>query len=239
MLYLNRDSELDFRWTFYHEAFHALKKRDPELYKDLLEATESTSLITKNQIETYRQSIHAKELSDDQIKEEMLADAFADQKSDTKAILHLTRKTPIIANRLMTSVRRLASRAKIFFGKQDKKVGLTVEQAAAFKDRLDDIAQNLVVNGTTPLADIHNVLGHDGYPLPRKEGSINHIPTIYPHNQAKQMALDTYAAKELCKVYPGNIVRETIQQFSPQRGTDRFVYAERIMRGGMRTGAHP
>ena len=237
MLYLNRDSELDYRWTFYHEAFHALKNNDPELYEDLLKATESTSLITKDQIEAYRQSIHASDLSDAQIKEEMLADAFADQKSDTRAINHLATRTPTIANRLMTSIRKLASKAQSFFCKQNK-VGLTTKQAADFKDRLEDIAQNLIVNGTTPLADIHNVLGRDGYPIIPRADALNHIPTVYPHDHDKQLGLDISAARELLKVYPENIVRETIQNCSPQKIPNRTAYADKVIKGAMNHRAH-
>ena len=45
-------------WTFWHEAFHAMKKHEPELYADLLCHVEKTEMFSKAQMDDYRAEIH-------------------------------------------------------------------------------------------------------------------------------------------------------------------------------------
>ena len=110
MMYLNRNSEMDYRWTFYHEAFHALKQSDGRLYRDLLQAVEDTTMITKAQMDAYRKSVHGADMSDDAVKEEMLADAFANEKTETHTVSSLANKEPNLATRVMRFARRLADK---------------------------------------------------------------------------------------------------------------------------------
>lgn len=228
MIYLNQQSELDYRWTFYHEAFHALKHKDRKLYQDLLKAVEDVGVITKAQMNAYRENIHAKDLSDDLVKEEMLADAFADQKAEAHAISKVAQKQTTLATRLMRFTRRIADQAKTYFTKQDQ-AGLTVEQAVAFRERLEYIAQNMRVNGRNVLSDRHNILGLDGYPIVPEdmEGRTPHLSVPYPHQKDRQQYLDEYATQELLKIFSPQVVTETLQVLSPQRSKG---YADNILR---------
>ena len=77
-IYVNRDAETSLNWAFWHEAFHAMKDSEPDLYADLLRYTEQNSLFTSQELTDYRKSINQPNMSDSTAMEEMLADAFAD-----------------------------------------------------------------------------------------------------------------------------------------------------------------
>lgn len=214
MMYLNRNSEMDYRWTFYHEAFHALKQSDGMLYRDLLQAVEDTAMITKAQMDAYRKSVHGADMSDDAVKEEMLADAFANEKTETHIVSSLANRELNLATRVMRFARRLADKAKGFFGQE--KAGLTAEQATAFRERLEYITQHLQLRGKAVLSDRHQVLGMDGYPIVPEDMRFKpHCAVLFARNREKQNSFDLFAAKELLKKYTPEVVVETLKRFSP------------------------
>lgn len=228
ILYLNRKGESDIGWTFYHEAFHALKKNDPKLYDDLLAFTEQSEMFTPAQMDAYRQEIHGKNLTDTQVKEEMLADAFADIKTRERSLATIVTKEPNLGVRLTSYFRRVADKAVSFFHrrkKQHPKAELTEKQFSAFRDHLQTVTQNFRVDGRYVLSDRHNILGCDGYPVTPQDmpETMIHFANPFPGDYKKQMAFDINSSMEMLKKYTPEIVLETLTKNSPLREEPGYV----------------
>jgi len=103
ILYVNVNSELPYDWVLYHEAFHALKKSEPEIYQDLLNFVESENIITPLQIETYKQDVNQPSMTDAKVREELLADAFADLKTGRRILEEMSEKKPTLADKKKSS----------------------------------------------------------------------------------------------------------------------------------------
>jgi len=230
ILYLNRKGESDIGWTFYHEAFHALKKNDPKLYNDLLTFTEQTELFTPAQMNAYREEIHGKNLTDAQVKGEMLADAFADAKTGERTLTTIATKEPNLAVRVASYFRRVADKAVSFFHrrkKQHPKAELTEKQFAAFREHLQTVTQNLRVDGRYVLSDRHNILGCEGYPVTQQDlpDTMIHFANPFPGDYKKQMAFDIASSTEMLKKYSSEVVTDTLTKNSPLREEPGYVKA--------------
>lgn len=228
ILYLNRKGESSVGWTFYHEAFHALKKNDPKLYQDLLTFTEQTELFTPGQMDAYRKEIHGKNLTDAQVKEEMLADAFADAKTGERTLTTIATKEPNLAVRVTSYFRRVADKAVSFFHrrkKQHPKAELTEKQFAAFREHLQTVTQNLRADGRYVLSDRHNILGCEGYPVTPQDlpDTMIHFANPFPGDYKKQMAFDIASSTEMLKKYSSEVVLDTLSKNSPLREEPGYV----------------
>lgn len=77
-IYINAKYEANTHWIFYHELFHAMKYKMPSVYKDIINDGYFRK-PTDEQIASYREETHAANLTDAEITEEILANAFAEQ----------------------------------------------------------------------------------------------------------------------------------------------------------------
>ena len=79
--YVNQEAEMSMDWVMWHEAFHAMKEHEPELYADLLCHAEKTEMFSEAQLDAYRAEVQCPRMSDGEVTEELLANAFADHKT--------------------------------------------------------------------------------------------------------------------------------------------------------------
>ena len=200
-LYLNRKSEKPLRWTFYHEAFHSMKHRDPKLYNDLLTHVETKGIITDKQIDAFRKSHHALDMPRSTVKEELLANAFADIQQEAHIVNQIAREKLRLAARALTFARRLAQKTKAFFQSHDDT--LSMKQTEALEDRLKSIANEMRIDGQTPMADKNFVLGLDNLPM---------FPDNDPPRARVQPFLGNKAAQHQHDV---SITRRMLQKFTP------------------------
>ena len=132
-IYLNEDSRASLEWTFWHEAFHSLRKQKPGLYNQLVDVIREEEDFSKEQLDAYRQSIRCPHMSESQTIEEMLADKFSDVRKRAGMVYSLYEKHPSVAKRLADWIHQKINRLKEYFH-LDKavKAGLTDKQVAAF-----------------------------------------------------------------------------------------------------------
>lgn len=226
IMYLNRNAEMPLEWTFYHESFHAMKYQEPALYKDLLNFVEKESIITKEQINAYRTEHKAKDLPDDVVKEEMLANAFADKKTGNSVLYSMTNKEPNLAVRFMRFTKNVAKKAVNFFKKEPECKGvLSASQFEAFSARLDDIAEQMTVKGKKPLSKASNILLPDGSAITPDDAKGISLTPCYPFSDTpeKQKKFDIHIATELLKHYPRNIVQDVLKNQSPLRNQKDYI----------------
>ena len=96
--YVNQDAEVSMDWILWHEAFHAMKEHEPELYADLLCHAEKTEMFSKAQLEAYRAEVQRPRMSDGEVTEELLANAFADHKTARGQERRLLAPAPALAH---------------------------------------------------------------------------------------------------------------------------------------------
>ena len=225
IMYLNSAAETSMDWTFWHEAFHIMKKYEPELYEDILKHVENHEIFTSQKVENYRRAIHQPEMSESKVKEEMLADAFADMKTERRIVEEITTENKSLASRLKEFTQKLLNGVKKFFKSQEVQekypsVALTNKQ---FKDFVERVEENIesVKNDKGKLAK-----ESQGYKI-LTVSNIPHSP--YKYAPKKQKKFDVESARELLKKYPADSVKETIQKLSPL-GEKNKNYGAEILR---------
>lgn len=112
--FLNKNSATSIEWTFWHEFFHALKSRNNNFYKQILNEIKKSNPFSSKQIQKYREEIGAYELSDEDIIEEMLADNMS-RSARRAEIIDSLRGQRNIFQRLMDYIKDTYNRIKDFF----------------------------------------------------------------------------------------------------------------------------
>ena len=222
-MYLNVKAETSLDWTFWHEAFHIMKKYEPELYEDILNHVESHGIFTSQQMDDYRRAINQPKMDNARVMEEMLADAFADMKTGRRIVEEMTEKNQSLANRLKEFTKKLLNGVQKFFKSKEvqekyPEIILTNKQ---FKDFVTRVDENI--------CSFQSDKGREeskGYKILQMR-YIPHSP--YKYEPKKQKAFDTEAAKELSKKYSSESVQETIQNLSPL-GQENKSYGKEILR---------
>ena len=135
--YINVNNK-NFEQTFYHEAAHYLSNFNPELFNEILE----TVPITKEQLQAVRdRSPLYENLSDRQLKEEILADNFMDFSKRAGFLREVGKQNKSLAEKLVSWLKSLMDRFTGFFS--NPKGGLTRTQREAmyksFKRNIDSI----------------------------------------------------------------------------------------------------
>lgn len=232
-IYLNRNSEEPLGWVLSHEAFHALRAKDPMLYHDLLQHVEEAEPFSQEQMDAYRRMHHAPDLPDDTVKEEILADSFASREEQRHMIHEMAQKDAPLAIRVMNYTKKIASRALAFFRIRHAEP-LHEKQAEAFHARLDEISSQMQVNGKPVLSDIHNVLGPDGLPMTAEEARKRAPKESYATSTLKdQIGFDVEMASQLLKKYSQEVVLSAIYRESP-RGREP-EYARSVVSQAMKS----
>ena len=115
IVYLNGKLETSLDWAFWHEAFHVMKKHEPELYEDILTHVERHEIFTSQQIENYCKAVKQPKMSEEKAMEEMLADVFADMKTGRRVIAEISKENRSLVNKLATFTKKLLDGVKKFF----------------------------------------------------------------------------------------------------------------------------
>lgn len=228
MIYLNRESNKDLTWTLCHEAFHAMRYEEPALYADLLSHAEGAEAFTTAQLNAYREKHRAYDLPDDTIKEELLADAFAKQKTQAHALCQMTEQDEKLTTRVMNFLKRTAHKAVAFFKEAEPEEGLTAKQAVAFSERLDYLTENLTIDGHKPLSKGEQILGIGNLPVVATDVLPSCKITPFTEQPAHVRAFDIHMACEFMKKYPIELISEVLHSQSA-RGHEKG-YVDGVMR---------
>ena len=217
IVYLNGKSETSLDWAFWHEAFHVMKKHEPELYNDILSHVERHEIFTSQQIEAYRKAVKQPQMSKSRAMEEMLADAFADMKTVMEEI---SKENRSLADRFAAFTKKLLDGVKKFFKAKEVRekypsVTLTSKQFKDFAMRIDE-----------------NICAMQGSKAAKSSKGYK-ILSVAPHSPyeyapIKQKAFDIESAKELSKKYSSEAVQKMIQELSPL-GRKNKTYGKEIM----------
>ena len=207
ILYLNGKTETSLDWAFWHEAFHMMKKHEPELYEDILAHVERHEIFTSQQIEDYRQAVKQPKMSKSKVMEEMLADAFADMKTGRRVLEKISTGGQSLAERLAEFTQKLLDGVKRFFKAKEVRekyptVTLSKKQFKAFVTRIDE--------NVCSMQDGRASKNSKGYKILT---TVLHSP--YEYSPTKQKRFDIESAKELTKKYSFDAVQQVIQDQSP------------------------
>jgi hypothetical protein len=222
-MYVNGKAETSLDWTFWHEAFHIMKKYEPELYEDILKHVESHEIFTSQQMDDYRKAVNQPKMDNAKVMEEMLADAFADMKTGRRIVEEMTEKNQSLANRLKEFTKKLLNGVQKFFKSKEvqekyPEVILTNKQFKDFVTRVDENICSFQSNKGKEESKGYKIL------------QMRYIPhSPYKYEPKKQKAFDTEAAKELSKKYLAELVREVIQELSPLGQKDKN-YGKEILK---------
>lgn len=159
---LNINSEKPVDWVLWHESFHAFSDLEPETYKDLMSYMDAHAPITRQQMEAYKESVNGHDLPDDVVKQELLADAFADMKKRESIAEKMQEKAPGLLGRVSGYFNKVKDMAKEFFFRKED-VRLTEEQFSHFEyavsqismDRLNFKSQSILETKGTALSNAH------------------------------------------------------------------------------------
>lgn len=155
-IYVNADTPSDIDWAFWHAAFHSLKELDARLYDDLLDATKKANVFSREDIVKYRMDIKQPHMTESAVIEEMLADAFADLKTNRRPVIKLAGKRTGAAARLMRYAKSAVGCIAKVLDEDDSqllpyqdyatypKISLNDEQFAAFADRIDKLTHQVL-----------------------------------------------------------------------------------------------
>ena len=211
IMYINSEAETSIDWTFWHEAFHIMKKYEPELYEDICNYVERHEIFTSEQVENYRKAINQPKMSESKVREELLADAFADMKTGRRIVEEMAQENQSTAQKLINFTKKLLEGVKKFFKSKEVQekypsVALTNKQ---FKNFVERVEENIcsVQRDKGKLAKESK-----GYKI-LTASNIPHSP--YKYAPEKQRKFDIESARELLKKYPSESVQEVIQDLSP------------------------
>ena len=224
IVYLNGKSETSLDWAFWHEAFHVMKKHEPELYDDILSHVERHEIFTSQQIENYRKAVKQPKMSKSKAMEEMLADAFADMKTGRRVIAEISKENQSLADKLAAFTQKLLDGVKKFFTAKEvhekyPSVTLTSKQFKDFFTRIDENVCSMQDGKNKAVAN------STGYKILQAV----HIPhSPYQYAPKSQKNFDTAAAKKLAEKYSADSVQQVIQDLSPS-GHENKNYGKEIM----------
>lgn len=241
IFYVNRNAEVSMDWVFWHEAFHAMKEHEPELYHDLLRHTEKTEMFTKEQMDGYWKTVQRPSMSDGEVMEELLADAFADSKIGRRTWQHTAEKNPTLVRRLTAYIQKILRSAQRFFrhgheisqqGKEDYPgVRLTDKQFRDFSMRMAENLCSLCDIQGNPIfmSQGYRILAADGKKL---SGNSTKLPKCrHSHFQyvpQKQKSFDQRAVRELLQHYTQESVQKALSALSPL-GQQTVQYGKRMV----------
>ncbi|MBQ7478457.1 MAG: hypothetical protein IJT01_06120 [Selenomonadaceae bacterium] len=228
-LYVNQDAEVSMDWVMWHEAFHAMKEHEPELYADLLCHAEKTEMFSKKMMDDYRKEADRPCMSDSEVAEELLADAFADRKTGRRVLQDMAKANPTLLQRLAAFTQRILHGARRFLHLRDSKetrelqekypgVRLTDGQFRDFSERITETMCSLrdSKNRLMFISKGYRILAADGKV---SEDSLPRLPKCkhspFRFAPQKQQQFDQRATKELLCHYPQEAVAWAIQTLSP------------------------
>ena len=230
-IYLNIDSKQPMDETLWHEAFHGMRKADELLYHDLLMYTEESHPISQEQIDAFKDVHNIQHISDDTIREELLAQAFSKAK-EREAMLA---KAPNdLSRRVLSYALSFKDRVESFF--HGRKDALTPIQFDSFQKCIGNLAK-AVDSSTRYLPEASRILTVEGdissYSPPSSQETSSFatagISYLHDYDESARKEVDTRIANKMLADFPKDAVKKTIQQLSPfghKRNYVRDVMAE-------------
>lgn len=204
-IYLNRSSECELPWVFAHEAFHAMKEADPALYKEIMELAGGVESFSKEKMDAYREDRQKPDLPDDIVRQEMLADAFADYSTGRRAILEMAGKEPHTIRRALNFLHRAMDDLKsMFFGEKRKDTERKYPNVAISKDQFHNLSRGFEALQEELRYQQHLTKGQDMFlsmlaEVPNFKHMIHSPYAFYPD---KQFMIDCKAMEAMSSLYP-------------------------------------
>ena len=125
--FYNVDATFSHEFVYWHEFGHWLKNNQPQLFQEMLDAAD----ITKAQLDEKRNS--RPELTDDELKEEIICDAMSDVARRTGLLNQIGKKNSSLIQRIISWAKTTLDRFTDWFNR--KELGLTNAQ----RDRMKDV----------------------------------------------------------------------------------------------------
>lgn len=215
-IYLNRSSELDLPWVFFHEVFHAMKDADPLLYEEL---KDYTGTFTAEQLNEYRRERNCPDMPDKITQEEMLADAFADYISGrrTGVVKDMAVKRPNMLRRTINFFAKVAEEVKDrFFGIKKTETESKYPKARLSKEQFNKFSQGLE-NMRLELRKAHNLTKGQETLLSMMASApkLEQIHSPFVYAPEKQFAFDCKALAMLSNAFSPKAARKVIAELSP------------------------
>ncbi len=231
-IFLNRSSECDLSWVFMHEAFHAMKDADPLLYKEIFDLAGGVEAFSKEKIDAYRLERHKLDLTDESVRHEMLADAFADYITGRRAIKEMAEKQPNTVRRVLSFLSRAKDELQAcFFGEKREEIEHKYPAARISQEQFNDLSHGLDYIKEELQQSQHLTKGQDILlsilATAPKFNEIIHSPFSY--SPEKQFKFDCKAMEGLGELYPELLstdIAATVTGFSPCR--DQY-YKDRLL----------
>lgn len=171
---LNRKAGMSLQKTFWHETFHWIKANNDPLWEELLTYFKGKTAFTKEQIDSYREKYGRYDLQrDEDVIEELLADAFVDVKQRVPLIQEMAKENPSLAKKFVAWLKRMMDRfVEVFHNPEGK---LTTAQRDQFVEAFGRLAASMVDGNKKKLFKTYNngkrITFLDGEPLPELQFS--------------------------------------------------------------------
>ena len=107
--YINVDSPINPKWIFEHESYHWLTNLNPELHTEILNEVE----LTDEQLDAKRKD--RPELTDEELKEEIIADAFSDTAERAKLFQDIGKKNKTLLAKIISWLKSAYDKFMGFF----------------------------------------------------------------------------------------------------------------------------
>ena len=225
IIYLNIDSNKPLDETLWHEAFHGLRKADEQLYQELLQHTETSYPISQEQIDSYKIEHNLKKMSDDTVKEELLAEAFSKAQEREIMLRHAPNQ---VARKVLSYALSFKDKVQGFFHEQ--KGVLTKEQFHSFEKGIQSLAKSVdsgkysyragrILEAKGQEISAHKPLSDEGMQAFLDAG----ITNLYSFDHDRQKQLDTGVAIRLLKTNSKKDVQKIIQTCSPFGQKESYV----------------
>ena len=235
-------------WIMWHEAFHAMKEHEPELYADLLCHAEKTEMFSKQMMDDYRREVKRPCMSDGEVAEELLANAFADHKIGRRILQDMAKANPTLVQRLAAFTQKILQSAQRLLHLREGKssqgllenypgVCLTDRQFRDFSERIAENLCSLRDSREQPmfLSKGYRILAADGRALEDRLPGLSHGKhSPFRYAPQKQQKFDRQAAKELLRHYLPEAVARTLQELSPL-GKRMGQYGKRLVQETAKT----
>lgn len=225
-----------------------MKEYEPELYADLLCHAEKTEMFSKAQLDGYRKGVQRPRMSDDEVTEELLANAFADYKTGRRVWQDMAKVNPTLVQRLAAFTQKILHSAQRLLHLREGKsaqelrenypgVCLTDRQFRDFSERIAKNLCSLRDSRKQPMfiSKGYRILAADGRALADKLPGLpwcTHSP--FQYTPLKQQKFDRQAAKELLRHYSPEAVAQTLQEISPM-GERMGDYGRRLVQETVKT----
>ena len=199
-------------------------------------------------MDDYRREVKRPCMSDGEVAEELMADAFADRKTGRRMLQDMAKANPTLVQRLAAFTQRILQNARRLLHLQDSKdicelqekypgVRLTDRQFRDFSERITENLCSLRDSKNQPMfiSKGYRILAADGK-VP--EDSLPRLPKCkhspFRHAPQKQQKFDRQAAKELLRHYSPEAVARTLQELSPM-GERLGGYGRRLVQETVKT----